>query len=154
MRKIQLTRGYIAMVDNKDFKSLSQYSWFAWTPRNYAARNIKVNGKQKPLFMHRVIMGVTNNKKVDHKDGNVLNNCRKNLRICTQGQNAQNRSPNIGKQYKGIYRVAEEKWRAYIRYNYKRIHIGYFHTDKEAATAYNKTAKKLFGKFAKLNIIL
>ena len=54
--------------------------------------------------MHRFICGVTNRKaKVDHDDGNGLNNQRYNLRPCTNGQNNMNqqkRSDGVSSRYK------------------------------------------------------
>jgi hypothetical protein len=45
------------------------------------------------------------------------------------------------------------KWVAYIRVNNKRIDMGYFNTENEAAQVYNKKALELFGDKARLNKI-
>jgi hypothetical protein len=90
---------------------------------------------------------------IDHIDRNRANNHIKNLRQCTQRQNTYNNKSNKGNsKYKGVsWHKQRNKWGAYIHYNYRKIHLGYYTIEKEAAMAYNKKAKELFGKFAYLN---
>jgi len=91
-----------------------------------------------------------------------LDNRKGNLRICSVTQNAQNRrKPRSYKglptksKYKGVRSINDikrkAKWQAIIQYNGKRINVGRFLTEKEAAEAYNLKAKELFGEFAYLN---
>jgi len=44
-----------------------------------------------------------------------------------------------------------QKWRARIGSNRKYTYLGYFNTELEAATAYNKAALKYHKEFAKIN---
>jgi AP2-like factor, euAP2 lineage len=58
--------------------------------------------------------------------------------------------------YKGVIYIKNktmDKWRACIKINGKRISLGRYLTEKEAAIAYNKKAIELFGEFACLNSI-
>lgn len=158
MKLISLTRGKQALVDNEDFEELSKYSWQA---NKFFRVSRRTSGKRCDerhyISMHRYIMGVTDPKVlIDHIDGNTLNNQRSNLRISTNSQNQQNRRKQLkcSSKYKGVsLDKRKEKWSSYIRINKKLKFLGYFHSETEAAQAYNEAAKKYFGEFAKLNDI-
>ena len=106
--------------------------------------------------MHRVIMGLgPDGPKVDHKDGNGLNNQRENLRLASTIQNGQNRRPDKrgSSKYKGVcWKSRRSHWEASIQHNGKRIHLGCFQNELEAARAYDKTALEFFGEFARINL--
>ena len=108
-------------------------------------------------MMHRVILKAKKGQYVDHGDDNGLNNQRNNIRICTNSQNLQKARKKKGKassKYKGVHFVEmTKKWKATITTNYKFYYLGCFKTEKEAAIAYNKAAKKYYKDFARLNII-
>lgn len=53
-------------------------------------------------------------------------------------------------KYKGVS-FAAKKWRAHIRYKYKKYAIGVFDTEEEAAIAYNVVAQFIMGDYAYLN---
>lgn len=103
--------------------------------------------------MHRVIMGEPRGLVVDHIDGNSLNNRRSNLRVCTVSQNHQNQRFRGGlSRYKGVCFLKKiNKWRANIGFDGRRMHIGCFDNEVDAAKAYDRKAGELFGEFAYLN---
>lgn len=118
--------------------------------------------KEKPYVitstgkrLHRIIMKARSSRiVVDHINGNTLDNTRDNLRICSQGNNAKNREKSrnrLSSKYKGVHWC--RGWMAQIRVNYKKVHLGTFKTEEEAALVYNQAAVKYFGEFARLNII-
>lgn len=92
---------------------------------------------------------------VDHIDRDKTNNQVNNLRWVTRSQNNMNSSKTTkftSSRYKGVS-YEKNKWRAYIRLNGKKLHLGMFETENEAAHAYNSAALELFGEFACLNVI-
>ncbi len=156
MKRIPLSKGMFALVDDEDYERLAKYYWCARKGRNtfYADRSVKLNGKWTTISMHREIFGLPKNKQIDHADHNGLNNQKYNLRICTPAQNQQNRLPYKGfsSRYKGVgWAKDDKKWRSYIYPNYKFVSLGYFDSEIEAANAYDAKAKELFGEFARLN---
>lgn len=161
MKQIQLTNGFIALVDDEDFEYLNQWKWRAMKGRttHYAVRgtNSRKGVGYKSILMHRVIMKVRDTKIfIDHKDHNGLNNQKANLRACTASQNGANRMPrpNSSSKYLGVlYYKPRQNWLARIRKDHKTTFIGYFKNEVEAAIAYNRKAIELHGEFAKLNVI-
>lgn len=151
MKEVVLTRGKVALVDDEDFERVNQYKWHAFkNGRNEYAKTCM------NLQMHRLILGITDSKiLVDHIDHDGLDNRRSNLRICTKAQNRFNSLPNraTSSQYKGVSWCNEYKnWRSMMDFQGKRINLGRFKSEIEAAKAYDAKAKELFGEFAYLNV--
>lgn len=146
---------YVALVDDEDFEVLSGYRWCARKDGNtfYAMRSIQVNGKQRAVQMHNAIM---NEKSIDHIDHDGLNNQKSNLRVCTRSENMMNmgKHEKASSIYKGVcFFNRDKKWLAQIKINGKRIRLGTFASEIEAAKAYNEKAIEFFREFANLNII-
>jgi hypothetical protein len=156
-RLITLTQGYYAIVDKEDYDELNRHSWYVWkSNRNfYASRTDYSTGKQKTILMHRQIIGLTDRKQeIDHIDHDGLNNKRSNIRVVTHAQNLHNMRPNknSSSKYKGVcWNKNLCKWQAGIEVSQRKIHLGLFHDEEEAAKAYDKKAVELFGEYSCLN---
>ena len=157
MKEIQLTQGKVALIDDEDYKLLVVHKWHIHMTdgKLYAGRaQRKANGKYEVFRMQWAIMGA---KHIDHVDGNGLNNQRYNLRKSTILQNTQNRTKTTSATtsiYKGVYKNTAQnrtKWSAYITVNKKRIWLGQFDLEIDAARCYDERALKEFGEFSKLN---
>lgn len=153
MKKIKLTRGKYAIVDDEDFEWLNQWKWYC-SGYEYVVRSetgVKSNLRQN-IFLHRILMNTPKGMETDHINGNKLDNRKSNLRICTRSQNEINKSLGINNTsgFKGVsWHKNRKKWQGKIQ----KKHLGYFDKKKNAIKTYNKTAKKLFGEFAYLNKI-
>jgi len=105
--------------------------------------------------MHREIINVPEGCFVDHINHNGLDNRKANLRPATPAENARYaRYPknNTSSKYRGVwYNKKKKKWRAQLSINNKKKQIGYFLDEVAAGKAYDKAAKKHYGKFAILN---
>ncbi len=152
MKTIQLTRGYVALIDDHDFDRVAQFEWRAHVRPTtvYATCSERKPGKRATILMHDFILGI---KGVDHKDANGLNNQRDNLRSANKSQNGANRRKQAGtSRYKGVsWDKQSGKWRAQILKAGIKKSIGYFQDEEDAATAYNFSAEEAFGEFARLN---
>jgi hypothetical protein len=157
-RKIPLGEGRFTIVDPQDFCRLN---FFHWTldgkgENIYAVRNvIPAVGKSRIVRMHREIMQAPAGLFVDHRNLNSLDNRRANLRPATHSQNMQNRAKTRLKTSSRFIGVSFDKrrgcWYAYINYGGKRIWLGRFDSEIEAAKTYDNAAKKYHGEFARLN---
>ena len=150
--------GRVALVDDADYDLVIRYHWMVRerhfphrTEGPYAYGYLPGGPGRKPrVFMHTLITGWP---KVDHWDGNGLNNQRSNLRPATASQNGANRRATPGQsQYKGVGRTKSgKKWRARIRFEGRLRHVGSFDDEVAAAKAYDAEARELFGPYALLN---
>lgn len=149
MKFIPLTRGQCAIVDDEDFEALSKHTWHY--DNGYARRDIQENGVVQLVYMHRVLAKPSAGQFVDHINLHRCDNRKQNLRVCTKADNNRHvaRRRDNASGYKGVdFNKQSRKWRANIRYNGRKQYIGAFDSAVEAAVAYRRRAKELFGKYA------
>ncbi len=149
MKKISLTQGFEALVDDEDYERLSAFKWnvhMGGKNNFYAARRVN----KKNLLMHHVIYPISKPFCVDHIDGNGCNNQKNNLRVCLHKNNLCNAaiSKNNTSGFKGVY-WQKGKWVAAISPNGKCIYLGRFSDPKEAAKVYDTAAEFHYGEFAR-----
>lgn len=147
-RKIPLTKGLFAIVDDFNYEVLCKYNWSVsgTEKRRYAVRYKKES--KKNVYMHREIVNANENKTIiDHINGNGLDNRIGNLRIVTKSENSRAfklKKENSTSKYRGVFKPkSTQKWRARITLGGIDKHIGYYKTEIEAAMAYNKKAIEL-----------
>lgn len=150
MKKILLTKGKFAFVDDEDFGFLNRFVW-KFTSEGYAVTTFTVSpGERKEISMHRFIMNPYTSLTIDHVNNEKADNRKENLRVATRQQQCFNRAAR-GKtsRYKGIsFRKKEKKWEVRICKDGKVKNLGMYFSEEEAATIYAAEAKKLFGDFA------
>lgn len=150
MKQIPLTRGKVALVDDEDYEELSKHKWQC-DGKGYAFRTTG-SKPRRHIFMARLVMEAPHGSWVDHIDHNTLNNQKSNLRFCNRSESSMNqckRSDQASSKFKGVHWCTNQRrWIALIYLKKKRIHIGSFRQEEDAARAYDSAAVRLFGKFA------
>ena len=149
LRLIPLTRGLNAIVDATDYDWLMQWNWCSFFSGSVWYCQRRENGRV--IYMHQQITGF---RQTDHRNGNGLDNRRCNLRKCSFANNAANvrKQANTSSRYKGVSWMKKRcKWTAYINFEHRRIQLGSFTDEVEAAMAYDVAASHYFGEFACLN---
>jgi hypothetical protein len=154
---IPLTKGQVAIVDRSDADLVGQWNWMA-LPRpggrgHYAVTQDYTKGRQKTIYMHRLLLNAPRGVEVDHIDRETLNNRRSNLRLASHSENKWNTAArkNNTSGYKGVH--YEKRRGHYIALAYrhgKRHYFGSFATAEEAYAAYCQKVKKLHGEFARV----
>jgi hypothetical protein len=139
MKRITLTQGKLAPVDNRDYEWLSQYKWRArrfksghWYALGW------VNGKQ--VRMHRLIMNTPKGLDVDHDDHKGLNNQRRNLKNVTRSRNLH----NLADKTAGIrFYKPTGRWVVRVQKEDVRHWGGYHATFDRAVEARDRLREKL-----------
>ena len=114
----------------------------------YMSHKIKIN--KKVYKTSRIIYLANNpdwdindsskNNTIDHINRDSLDNRISNLRVATMAEQNLNKECVINA--KG-YCFDKGKWRASIKINGKRIHLGYFEKEEDASIAYQTAKNKL-----------
>jgi hypothetical protein len=152
VREIALSRGMIALVDDEDHSRLAAHKW-SYHPLGYAVRQVTEGGRPRLLYMHREILQAPQSLEVDHRSGDGLDNQRENLRLARRAQNARNqRLRPHSSQFKGVSWARETgRWHAAIMVDYRRIYLGSYLTEEEAAVAYDLASRELHGEYGRRN---
>lgn len=151
MKEIQLTKGFVSIVDDEDYDRITKHKWHISFKCPGKSFMVQSTIKGKNIYLHRFLMNPASHLVVDHIDRNPLNNQKSNLRVCTRSDNQKNKliQPKTS-IYKGVSKRGG-KYGVYIRINGKHTYIGSFDNEKDAALAYDDAAIKHHGEFAYLN---
>jgi hypothetical protein len=144
-------------IDEDDYELFDSHKWRI-DKDEYLFTNIKRDdGIWSTKRFHRLIMNANDSKiKIDHKDRDVRNNKKSNLRICTTRQNGHNRgsAKNSSSKYKGVH-VMKNKlsitYRVTINIDGVNKNLGSYDNEDIAGCVYNIYAKQYYGEFANLN---
>jgi len=165
MKRIKLTQGKYAIVDDEDYHYLSRFNWSIDKSEKYPCvfREFSINGRVVIIPMWKFVIPTENNKSALYLNRNSLDNRKENLRVVPEyiaNHYSEKRSifskNTPSSVYKGVsysrsYK-GKKKWIADIVCNGKRFN-GHFLTEVEAALAYNEKAREFYSDYAYQNII-
>jgi hypothetical protein len=170
--ELPLSRGLVALVDDRLFAWLSQWKWTAGLTVDarlgrtfYAYRNARAsNGRLMRLYLHRAVLQPPDGMMVDHINGDGLDNRRENLRAATAALNASNRHaepagnvaaalPAKARRKPGYWGVRQtrQRYKAKLVVNGREFRTKTFETAEEAALAYDALVREHLGPGARLN---
>lgn len=134
--------------DLEDYERIKPICWHENIGGYLEGYNTQIGHK---VLFHRYIMNANDEKVVDHINRQTYDCRKRNLRICTQADNAKNRS--LYKNNKSgkagiIYDDKSNRWAAYININKRHISLGYFKNKENAILSRIKAEEKYFGEYA------
>jgi hypothetical protein len=140
------------IIDTEDIHLVKNYTWRLKYCKNinnfYVVSNVYINNKLTTIHLHRLVTSCLDNMVVDHKDHDTFNNCKDNLRVCTNKQNQENRIKANSNSKSGVKGVCwckkSNRWRATINHFNKQIYLGIFSDIKEAEKAVIDANNKYF----------
>lgn len=130
------------IIDKNKIKEISEYKWHFDT-YGYIRTSTKIKG----LYLHQLILPKKEKFDIDHINGNILDNRKKNLRHILHRENIYN--AKISKNNtSGITGVVWDKernmWMAQLHLNRKHIFLGRYNNKKNAIKARLKAEDKYF----------
>ena len=114
-----------------------------------------IDNKKHAKFVHQLVAlafipNLDNKKTVDHIDNDKINNNINNLRWATKNEQQMNTriAKNNTTGVKGVlWNKSNNKWKAVITMNGKKIHLGYFVNKEDAINIRVQKAKDEFGEY-------
>lgn len=153
-RRIELTKGYFAIVDADRFDEIAQHKWWANVFKRTSTGKAHVRAVRleagKLVYMHRVIIDAPAGTIVDHINRDPLDNRRANLRFCDRSGNAANRASRSSTGYRGVV-PQKKRFRAVVTARGVTHRVNGFVTAEDAARHHDLLARQHHGEFAVLN---
>ena len=148
-------KGFTVLVDDEDALLIQKNKWYKFNKRGDLVYFGRMSKDRRWVFLHREILGLKygDGFKVDHINGNTLDNRKINLRICNTAENARNQKLRDRNTtgYKGVsYHKKSGKYSARITVNYKLMWLGVFDTPKQAYEKYCEASKIYHGVFGRV----
>lgn len=124
--------------------------------RGYLITSLTINGKKLRFYNHRLIWELCGGDKldeldkIDHINGDKLDNRFENLRKCSNAENSKNsgKRTNNTSGFKNVsFHKAYGKYESYCMVMYKKHSFGFYDTAEEAFSEYLKGIALLHGEF-------
>lgn len=151
-RRVKVSGGqFLATVDDGDWAKVKDFRWLHRTSvagKITAFRRLTKSGRRTEQTMHGQLTGWP---RVDHVNGDGLDNRRENLRPATVAQTNHRAARSGAGPYRGVSQLGTDRWWARIRADGDRISLGVYASAKAAAKAYDWAARKFHGEYARLN---
>lgn len=150
--KVLTSFGLAVYVDTEDYIKLGKPDLTTQYSRGELVA-IKLSTKpQKPLAV-AIMEPVPEGMLVDHRDRDVLNNRKSNLRFATYAENARNSASKQNlllkrKLPRGVHARTNGQYQACIRFNGDLKYLGQFVSVEEAEQAYKKASLLYFKEFS------
>ena len=139
-------------LDNEDYVKATKN----WRTRKWCVRVCKGRDRlfyfqkrlpnQKLIELHRFVINAQKGQIVDHINRDTLDNRKANLRICTNSENllkGKVRTNNKSGQ-SGVWQSKRDnKWKAEIKINYKKISLGSYKRKRDAIKARKNYEKSI-----------
>jgi hypothetical protein len=153
VKEIRVSADQVLLVDAEDYERVKDLAWAVRHTGGFRKPHVKAGN----VILARLVLGLTDPAmKVFHRNGNFLD-CRKaNLQMETQGivnHRTDKEWPKTSR-YRGVHWEADRrKWRAVIYHMGRRVRLGRYDTEIEAARAYDEKARELYGALAHPNLV-
>lgn len=135
------------ILDEEDYEYVKDFKWSlsGKSPHLYVCG--WVNGRIQRLtrFLFEEVLP---DEKIDHINGDTLDNRRSNLRICSHAENIRNQKRKV----KGVsFSKKLNIYRVRITVDNSTIALGTYPTEKEAIKVYDLACKFFHGNYARPN---
>ena len=158
MKKIPLTQGKFAIVDDEDFEFLTRWKWH-FSVGTVVNRGKLKSGSGAVCYMYQLIDKTPKGSSVVFLNNDRLDLRKKNLKRVkkTQGRFGSYtglKYRNSSSVFKGVlWNKKLRKWQCFAKKDGKNKHLGLFEEEVDAAIAYNEFAIAEYGKDALINNI-
>ena len=162
IKKIPLTQGKFALVDNEDYPYLNRFKWSYHKDNKHVFRQGGTSSNRWIMYMEFLVKRKGSNDRYFFKNGNPYDLRKSNLEVRSLSNSAMgNRKTKILKtsKYRGVcWDKRNKKWCASLtkRIEGKRTKLlfEFYENEREAARKWNKKAKELYGEYAYQNKII